>query len=207
VLAADGKLWRFHPERARRGRIIAARPARSDERNHWVVASGAFRMKTVRKAGVRRLGETGVVPTAQLSDSIAPLEGAVRYSGSNLQHHMCSARRPAHLLIRAHPAMNQPLHGAFCRRRRYWLGVVARCRIVDDQCRPARPRRSPNHATVYPPSLRLNPQVTPRRRWRRALPRYRRSDQVPAAPGRATDANGCAPQHRQSGRLLRGLRS
>ena len=48
-----------------------------------------------------------------LSYSVVSLEGAVRYGGSNLQHHMRSPRRPAHLLIRGHPAMKQPLHGAF----------------------------------------------------------------------------------------------
>jgi hypothetical protein len=70
-----------------------------------------------------------------LSYSVVSLEGAVRYGGSNLQHHMRSPRRPAHLLIRAHPAMKQPLHGAFRRRRRYWLDVVTRRRVVDDQFR------------------------------------------------------------------------
>ena len=40
-----------------------------------------------------------------LSHSVVSLEGAVRYGGSNLQHHMRSPRRPAHLLLRAHPAM------------------------------------------------------------------------------------------------------
>ena len=70
-----------------------------------------------------------------LSYSVVSLEGAVRYGGSNLQHHMCSPRRPAHPLIRAHPAIKQPLHGAFGRRRRYWLRVVTRRRVVDDQFR------------------------------------------------------------------------
>jgi hypothetical protein len=31
--------------------------------------------------------------------------------------------------------MKQPLHGAFGRRRRYWLSVVTRRRVVDDQFR------------------------------------------------------------------------
>jgi hypothetical protein len=69
------------------------------------------------------------------SDSVVSLEGAVRYGGSNLQHHMRSPRRPAHLLIHAHPAMKHPLQGAFGRRRRYWLRVVTRRRVVDDQFR------------------------------------------------------------------------
>ena len=70
-----------------------------------------------------------------LSYSVVSLEGAVRYGGPNLQHHMRSPRRPAHLPIRGHPAMKQPLHGAFGRRRRYWLRVVTRRRVVDDQFR------------------------------------------------------------------------
>ena len=48
-----------------------------------------------------------------LSYSVVSLEGAVRYGGSNVQHHMRSSRRPAHLQIRGHPAMKEPLHGAF----------------------------------------------------------------------------------------------
>jgi hypothetical protein len=70
-----------------------------------------------------------------LSYSVVSLEDAVGYSGSNLQHHMRSPRRPAHLLIRTHPAMKQPLHGAFARRCRNWLRSVTCRRIVDDQFR------------------------------------------------------------------------
>jgi hypothetical protein len=70
-----------------------------------------------------------------LSDCAVSFECAVRDSGSNPQHHVRSPWRPAHLLTRAHPAMKQPLRGAFCRRRRYWLRVVTRCRVVDDHCR------------------------------------------------------------------------
>jgi hypothetical protein len=44
-------------------------------------------------------------PCPALSCHEILLEGAVRYRGSNLQHHNCSPRRPAHLLIPAHPAM------------------------------------------------------------------------------------------------------
>src|SRR5580693_201048 len=70
-----------------------------------------------------------------LSDCIVSFEGAVRDSGSNPQHHVRSLWRPAHLLTRARPAMKQPLHGAFGRRRRYWLRVVTRSRVVEDHYR------------------------------------------------------------------------
>jgi hypothetical protein len=90
--------------------------------------------ETVRKGGGSG-GSSKRASCPALSYSVVSLEGAVRYGGSNLQHNMRSPRRPAHLLIRAHPAMKQPLHGAFGRRRRYWLRVVTRRRIVDDQFR------------------------------------------------------------------------
>jgi hypothetical protein len=90
-------------------------------------------IETVRKAGSG--GSSKRASCLALSYSVVSLEGAVRYGGSNLQHHMRSPRRPAHLLIRAHPAMKQLLHGAFGRRRRYWLCVVTRRRVVDDQFR------------------------------------------------------------------------
>jgi hypothetical protein len=52
------------------------------------------------------------------------------------------------------------------------------------------------HTRVHPPCPPSRVQPTPRRRWHRAPPRYRRSDQVHAAPGRgATGANGRAPLH------------
>ena len=92
----------------------------------------------IRPRPAERWGSGGSSKRAScpaLSYSVISLEGAVRYGGSNLQDHMRSPRRPALLLIRAHPAMKQPLHGAFGRRRRYWLRVVTRRRVVDDQFR------------------------------------------------------------------------
>src|SRR5260370_12033581 len=47
---------------------------------------------------------------------------------------MGSARRPAHLLIGAHSAMEQPLQRALRGRRRYRFLAVPRRRIIDDQC-------------------------------------------------------------------------
>ena len=103
-------------------------------------------LETVRKVG----GSGGSAERAScptLSDCIVSFEGAVRDSGSNPQHHVRSAWRPAHLLTRAHPAMKQPLHRAFRRRRGCWLRVVTR-RVVDDHCplpghvQSPRPRKS-----------------------------------------------------------------
>jgi hypothetical protein len=38
------------------------------------------------------------------------LEGAVHYRASNLEHQMCPTWRPPHLLLRVHPAMQEPLY-------------------------------------------------------------------------------------------------
>src|ERR1700690_103862 len=60
------------------------------------------------------------------------VEGFVHDRSSNLQHQMCALRRPAHLLLSIHPAMQQPLNCAFrgCRRDRF-LASPGR-RVVDD---------------------------------------------------------------------------
>ena len=84
------------------------------------------------------------------SDCIVSFEGAVRDSSSNPQHHVRSPWRPAHLLTRAHPAMKQPVHGAFRRLRRYWLRVVTRRRVVDDHCRlPGHVRLQATHECTH----------------------------------------------------------
>ena len=104
----------------------------------WRRRSPGSGREPLRRKPSERWGSGGSSSRAScpaLSYSVVSLEGAVRYGGSNLQHHMRSPRRPAHLLIRGHPAMKQPLHGAFRRRRRYWLRVVTRRRVVDDHCR------------------------------------------------------------------------
>ena len=46
---------------------------------------------------------------------------------------MRSPRRPAHLLLRAHPTVQEPLHRTLCGRRRYWFVASPGRRIVDDQ--------------------------------------------------------------------------
>ena len=59
----------------------------------------------------------------------------VRNSGADLQHAMGASRGPTHLLVGAHPTVQQPLHRALrgCRRDRL---VAALCRrIIDDQVR------------------------------------------------------------------------
>ena len=46
---------------------------------------------------------------------------------------MSTTWRPPHLLLRAHPAMQQPLHGALRWRRGERLVVQPRRRVIDDQ--------------------------------------------------------------------------
>src|SRR5271166_1197168 len=47
------------------------------------------------------------------------VEGLVHDGGSDLEHQMCFFRRPTHLLVGAHPPMQQPLQRALRGRRRY----------------------------------------------------------------------------------------
>jgi hypothetical protein len=82
----------------------------------WRRRSSSSGREPLHRKPPERRGSCGSSKRAScpaLSYSVASLEGAVRYGCSNLQHHMCSPRRPAHLLIRGHPAMKEPLHGAF----------------------------------------------------------------------------------------------
>ena len=48
---------------------------------------------------------------------------------------MRPSRRPTHLLVGAHPAVQQPLHRALRCRRRYRLLAAPRCRVINDQLR------------------------------------------------------------------------
>ncbi len=72
-------------------------------------------------------------PRPALGGAVVPIQGAICHRGSDLQHQMGPSRRPTHLLVRAHPAMQQPLHRALSGRRRDRLVAVPRRRIVDDQ--------------------------------------------------------------------------
>jgi hypothetical protein len=50
-------------------------------------------------------GATEGTPRPALGGAVVPIQGAICHSGSDLQHQMGSSRRPAHLLVCAHPAM------------------------------------------------------------------------------------------------------
>jgi len=56
-------------------------------------------------------------------------KGAIRNGSSDLQHPMRPPRRPAHLLVGTHPAVQQPLHRALCGRRRDRLAAAPRLRV------------------------------------------------------------------------------
>ena len=58
---------------------------------------------------------------------------AVDDGGADLKHQMSATGRPPHLLLRPHPAVQQPLHGALRRRREERLVVQLRRRVIDDQ--------------------------------------------------------------------------
>ena len=108
-----------------------------------------------------------------LSDCIVSFEGAVRDRGSNPQHHVRSPWRPAHLLARAHPTMNQPLHGAFRRRRRYWLRVVTRRRVATNRAGHLRhdPPLHPVTRSVLPRSASYPPPFGRSRQYHLAIVR------------------------------------
>jgi hypothetical protein len=46
--------------------------------------------------------------------AVIRVERAVDDRCPDLKHQVRAAWRPAHLLLRPHPAMQQPLHGALC---------------------------------------------------------------------------------------------
>ena len=72
-------------------------------------------------------------PGPALRGGMVLIERAVHHRGSDLEHQMRSPRRPAHLLLRAHPTVQQPLHRTLCGRCRYWFVASPGRRIVDDQ--------------------------------------------------------------------------
>ena len=70
-----------------------------------------------------------------LSGGMVLGKGIVRNSSADLQHAMGASWGPTHLLVGAHPTVQQPLHRALRGRRRDRL-VAALCRrIIDDQVR------------------------------------------------------------------------
>jgi hypothetical protein len=70
----------------------------------------AMDRQTLRDETVQNVGGSGSPATvwafgAPFGSSMVPIERAVHHRGSNLQHQMGPARRPAHLLTGAHPPM------------------------------------------------------------------------------------------------------
>ena len=55
--------------------------------------------------------------------AVIVVEGAVDDCGADLKHQKSATGRPPHLLLRPHPAVQQPLHGALRRRREERLVV------------------------------------------------------------------------------------
>src|SRR5271166_5806673 len=68
-----------------------------------------------------------------LSGRVILVEGPVDDRGADLEHQMRSSRRPTHLLVGAHPAVQQPLYRTLGGRRRYRLVVSPGGGIIDDQ--------------------------------------------------------------------------
>src|SRR5208283_3360742 len=67
------------------------------------------------------------------SGRVIRVEGPVDDRGTDLEHQMRPSRRPAHLLVGAHPPVQQPLHRALGGRRRYRLTASPGGGIIDDQ--------------------------------------------------------------------------
>jgi hypothetical protein len=61
------------------------------------------------------------------------IKRAVDDGRPDLKHQMSASWRPAHLLLRPQPAMQQPLHGALRWRSGERLVVLSRRRVIDDQ--------------------------------------------------------------------------
>jgi hypothetical protein len=68
-----------------------------------------------------------------LSSRVIVVEGPVNDRGADLKHQMRSSGRPTHLLVGAHPPVQQPLHRTLGGRRRYRLVVSPGGGIIDDQ--------------------------------------------------------------------------
>ena len=102
-------------------------------------------------------------------------------------------RGPTHLLVVAHPTVQQPLHRALRGRRRDRL-VAALCRrIIDDQV------RLPGDVGLEPSQQRRCLRRGRQCRLRHALKRGQclpDRDRRHAAPDRARGASGCARPHR-----------
>ena len=67
------------------------------------------------------------------SGRVILVEGPVDDRGADLEHQMRSSRRPTHLLVGAHPPVQQPLHRTLGGRRRYRLVVSPGGGVIDDQ--------------------------------------------------------------------------
>ena len=67
------------------------------------------------------------------SGRVIRVEGPVDDRGADLEHQMRSSRRPTHLLVGAHPPVQQPLHRTLGGRRRYRLVVSPGGGVIDDQ--------------------------------------------------------------------------
>ena len=90
---------------------------------------------------------------APFCEGVIVLEGTVHHRAADLEHQMRTAWRPTHLLLRVHPAMQQPLHSAFGDRRGDWLlAPPSRRKINDDIVDPDPP-------ALPEPSFR--PRITP----------------------------------------------
>src|SRR4051812_50063356 len=63
-------------------------------------------------------------------------KGIVRNSGADLQHAMGASWGPTHLLVGAHPTVQQPLHRALRGRRRDRLVAALGRRIIDEEGPP-----------------------------------------------------------------------
>src|SRR5271166_7094207 len=68
-----------------------------------------------------------------LSGRVILVEGPVDDRGADLEHQMRSSRRPTHLLVGAHPPVQQPMHRTLGGRRRIKLEVSPGGGIIDDQ--------------------------------------------------------------------------
>ena len=82
---------------------------------------GVLRRTTSQAA--RRLAE---------SDTVT-FECSVHNGSANLEHEVCSSRRPAHLLFCRHSPVQQPMDRAFGWRRRDWLARTLCGGVIDDR--------------------------------------------------------------------------
>src|SRR5215207_5708767 len=139
-----------------------------DRSTHFAKASVPIRRETVQNLGAlccRAEWSTG----PPLGGGMVLGKGVVRNSGADLQHAMGASWGPTHLLVGAHPTVQQPLHRALRGRRRDRL-VAALCRrIIDDQVRlpgdvglePAA-TPLPSRPSVPPPPCPQARSVSPR---------------------------------------------